>query len=110
MVLARFGGAPFEASYRTDIILYGIDYYVDRAMELAAMRAADTVVFPSEWMRKWTCSHQSFCDDDCSLVIPPLPPAPSSRSPRPLGHVLQPAFLDSAAGGGGSVPSARPVK
>ncbi|KAL3932503.1 MAG: hypothetical protein SGPRY_000677 [Prymnesium sp.] len=51
LLITRFGGEPFDVSYRSDIILYGIDHYIDRAMELATMRAADAVIFPSEWMR-----------------------------------------------------------
>lgn len=70
LLITRFGGEPFDVSYRSDIILYGIDHYIDRAMELATMRAADAVIFPSEWMRKWTCDFQYFCDFKSSFVFP----------------------------------------
>ena len=69
-LLYRLGGSPFDVFDRKDMILYGIEYYVDKALELAAMHMADGVIFPSEWMRNWTCHHALFCDHSTSLVVP----------------------------------------
>ena len=110
VLVSRFGGAPFDVSHRKDIILYGVDYYVDKAMELAAMRKADAVVFPSEWMRNWTCHFASFCDRARSLVVPAptdetglaaaTPAAASAEVDRPVRSFAFVGDLDDRHGFG----------
>ena len=65
------GGLNFATSWRNQSNFKPwVKFLVEDTAEAASLYEADHVVFPSYWMRNWTCAHQGFCDANRSSVVP----------------------------------------
>ena len=75
-VINVHGGFGFDALWNETVLREKsatMRFAQEDAMEIAALRAADLIVYPSQFIRNYTCRIQGVCDAPSELVVANIP-------------------------------------